>query len=411
MGSKGGSSAPAERALTSQELELLESQRVNLDQATEVAAKQYNLSNEDREYVAQIYRGDLDPRDPKVVAEVQNRMKNLQPPTREEFTRMKETTTYDYGMSGGSETTTRQDIFDSDSYEEALKKFQTQKDEIVRQVSSDLGTKGVDELLFEAVTNSKTEAASLLNQWKDTAIKLGDTYTSQLSGISDRFKTTLQTASDNMGTADTDLYAAAKGQNLAGISQAYAEAQKQAEGALARRGLSGSGIQAGVTGTLYGQEAQQKAQALGQSYQQAIGLSDQRRQSQIGIAGQIAQSDTATAGSIYQTGLGTQTSILQNSLANQQQNIANLQLASGVSQGIFGQSANYLNQAGATANQTASIAGNTASAYGQMDNQYQMNLQNNQAAEGDLLGSALSAGIGAYTGGIGTGASAALFKK
>ena len=57
MGSKG-SSAPAQRALTQEELELLDSQRVSLDQATDVASKQYNLSNEDREYVAQIYRGD-----------------------------------------------------------------------------------------------------------------------------------------------------------------------------------------------------------------------------------------------------------------------------------------------------------------------------------------------------------------
>ena len=411
MGSKGGSSAPEQRALTQQELDLLDSQRVNLDQATEVASKQYNLSNEDREYVAQVYRGDLDPSDPKVVAEVQKRMSNLKPPTREEWTKQRTTTSYGnggdiYGSdSEDSRTiTTTEDIFDEKGYEDAVKAFNDQKETLVRQVSGDLGGKGVDELLFEAVTSSKTEAAKLLGDWKNKAIELGDTYTSQLTGISDKFKNTLQTKSDAMGTADTDMYARTKGENLAGISQAYAEARRQAEGGLARRGLSGSGVAEQGISNLYGQEAQQKAQALGQSYNQAIALSDQRRTQQMGIAGQIAQSGTATAGSIYQTGLGTQTSILQNNLANQQQNIANLQLASGVSQGIFGQSANMLAGAGSTANQTASIAGTTASAYGQMDNQYQMNMQNNAANDsGGLMGAALSAGVGAMTGGIGTG--------
>ena len=410
MGSKG-SSAPAQRALTQEELELLDSQRVSLDQATEVASKQYNLSNEDREYVAQIYRGDLDPSDPKVVAEVQKRMGNLKPPTKEEWTKQKTTTSSQNGIFDNViNAVATKDTFDEKGYEDAVKAFNDQKETLVRQVSGDLGGKGVDELLFEAVTNSKTEAAKLLGDWQNKAIELGDTYTSQLTGISDKFKNTLQTKSDAMGTADADIYASTKGENLAGISQAYAEARRQAESGLARRGLAGSGVAEQGISNLYGQEAQQKAQALGQSYSQAIALSDQRRTQQMGIAGQIAQSGTATAGSIYQTGLGTQTSILQNNLANQQQNIANLQLASGVSQGIFGQSANMLAGAGSTANQTASIAGSTASAYGQMDNQYQMNMQNNAASDsGGLMGAALSAGVGAMSGGIGTGIATSMF--
>ena len=409
MGSKG-SSAPTQRALTPTELDLLDSQANSLDQATEVAAKQYNLSNEDREYVAQIYRGDLDPTDPRVIKEVQKRMSNIKAPTKEEWTTQKTTTSY-YD-DGGGKTTTTTDIFDDKGYEEAVATFERDKEALVRKVSGDLGGKGVDELLFEAVTTSKSEAGKLLDGWKAKAVEMGDTYTSSLSGISDKFKNTLQTASDNLGTADSDIYSATKGQNLAGISQAYAEAQKQAEGSLARRGLTGSGVQAGVIGSLSGAEAQQKAQALGQSYQQAIGLSDQRRQQQMGIAGQIAQTGTATAGTQYQVGLGTQTSILQNSLANQQQNIANLQLSSGVSQGVFGQSANMLAGAGSTANTTAGVAGSTASAYGQMDNQYQL-AANAEAAKGSfgeqLIGSAVSAGVGGLAAGYGGAAGKAAF--
>lgn len=395
MGSKGGGSAPAQRALTQQELDLLDTQRYSLEQATEVAAKQFNLSNEDREYVGRIYRGDLNPDDPRVQAEVVRRLEATPRPTQEQFKHS--------GFFGI-------DMPDVESYEKAVKEWEDNKEALIRKVSQELGTKGVDELLFEAIKESKGESARLLNEWEAKATELGKTYTDTLTGISDKFRTTLETKSAELGTADTDIYSRTKAQNLAGISQAYAEARKQAEGDLARRGLAGSGVQAGVTSSLLGQEAQMKGQAFGQAYEQAVGMSDARRMQQVGIAGQVAQADTATAGSIYQTGMGLATSNLQNRLANQQQYMANLQMGSGISQGIYGLSQNYLSGAGSTATQVASIAGSTASAYGQMDNQYQMQ-RNEMANEGGLFGSIVSGGIGAMTGGIGTGMGAALAKK
>jgi len=435
---KSGSSAPAARALTKQELDLLESQKGSLDQATEVAAKQYNLSNEDREYVAQIYRGDLDPKDPRVKEEVAKRMSELKPPSREDYiTYLEETST---GVSAtpktqallggaveadGATTTTTKKVFNEQEYQDAVKEFNTNRDKLVREVSSDLGTAGVDELLFKAVTGSETEAGKLLSGWETSARELGTAYTDTLTGLSDAFKTSITTAAETytgeleqakgaLGTADTDILGQQRGQSLAGISQSYQEAQKQLLAQTSQRGLAGSGIEAGALTSLLGQEAQQKAGALGQSYNQAIALSDQRRQQQLGIAGQqygvsgqlasqLQQTGAQTGGGVYQTGLGTETSVLQNQLASQQQNLANLQLASGVSQGIFGQSQNYLQQAGATAGQAASTAGSTAVGLGANAVSYANAQAQAQASQGDLFGSILSAGVGAYTGGIGTG--------
>lgn len=366
-----GSSAPTERPLSVEELRLYETQAKSLEQATRVAAEQFNLSKEDREYVANIYRGDVDPNDPAVKAEVARRLKETPPPVKKPS----------------------QSAAD---YANTLAAWTAERDAIVRQVSSDLGGKGVDELLFEGVKQAGGKAGELLSQWQAKSQELGDEYASTLSGLSDSFKNTLTATSEKLGTADQDILSNVTGQNLAGISQSYQEALKQAQGALSRRGLAGSGVEAGVIGSLSGQQAMAQAGALSQSYQQAIALSDQRRQQQMGIAGQIMQTGASTAGQIYQTQAGIAGQSMQNQLNLQQQNLANLQMASGVSQGVFGMSQNYLAGAGQTANQSASTAGQTAGQIGQTNMQYaQMKAEESGSVFGALTSGAFGLGTAA----------------
>ena len=402
MGSKG-SSAPAARELTQTELDLLKQQEDSLKQASDVAAKQYNLSVEDREYVAQIYRGDLDPNSEEVQTELAKRMADTPKPTREEYRKYM---AIPGGKGGAATDEVDTGLLDKEAYEDAMDKWEIQKETLTASLSSSMGTKGVDELLFEGIVSSESRAGELLNTWKDKSSELGGDYVKNLTGISDSFKNTLQTSSDKMGTADTDIYAQTKATNLAGISQAYQDASKEAMGQLSRRGLAGSGVEANVIGNIASGQAGESAAALAGSYQQAIGLSDQRRNQQMGISGQIAQTSQASAQNAYGIQSGLEGQYMQNEINLQQQGLSNLQMGAGVAGGTFVQSQNYLNQSGQTANQTASIAGSTASAYGQMDNAYQMKqneLNSGPSGLESLAGSALSAGVGAYTGGIGTG--------
>ena len=343
----------------------------------------------------------------------------------------------------------------------------------------------------------------------------------QQQGYQDAFDRVSQIASTRMGQVDQDILAQQRGQQLAGISQSYKETQDQLLSVMGRRGLAGTGVEAGVLTQLGQSQAQAQAQALSNSYNQAIGLSDQRRlqqvglqqnvseqginvaglgygqqlstsQSGVGIAGtelgtrmdaagnimsnnalnastqlsarqdaasqamnqgmtaQLNQLDSsmqvannslnvgatdatsranigfqgATTGlgalsagvsNIYQgnlansqtmAGLGSQAAqgfmsagnqaamtsygnnmnnlgmtqselndlnrtLLQGNQALTQQNIANYQLASGVSQGIYGGASNMLANAGQTANQSAQIAGNTATSIGSNDVSWQ----------------------------------------
>ena len=371
MGSKGGTSVE-QRPLTAEELKLFEAQTESLDMATDIASKQFNLSKEDRAYFDKIYRGEADPNSPEVQKEVANRLKNTPKPTLEQYTEYVKTANeaqlnmyvlkelrpkyigYDVGdISESAEAkdpkfrdevarkygiSTDGKKVDRESYEKAMTEWEETKNSIVKTVSQELGTKGVDEILFDAIKQSPTVMGEAFSNWETQARQLGKEYTDTLGNIG-----------KSMGTADADIYAQTKGQNLAGISQAYQEAQKQALGTLSRRGLAGSGVEAGVIGTLAGQQAQQSGIAMSKSYMDAIGLSDARRQQQLGISGQL-----------YQTNLNTETSVLQNTLNAQQQNIANLAQASGISQGVYTGAQNYLQQAGSTANQSASVAGQTA---------------------------------------------------
>lgn len=354
---KGSSASPAERPLSQQELDLISTQEDALKQSMDVYTKQFNLSETDRAYFDKIYRGDLDPNDPRVKDEVAKRLQDTPKPTLAEYQKIvKETSTDEYGNSTSTETTK----LDQEAYDIAMKKWDDDKAKIVSAVSSDLGGKGVDEALFESVMASDTKIQTAFADWQSKAQTLGTKYTDSLTGISKDFTSKLTAASEAMGTANADIYAQTKGQNLAGISQSYAEARKQLEGTLAQRGMSDSGVGIGALSTSYNQEAMAKANALSTSYQQAIQQSDIQRQNQLGIAGQLYNTGNQTAQTAYGVQSGLDTASLQNTLNANQQNIANLTSMSGVSQGVYGGASNYLNQSGQTANQVASTAGSTA---------------------------------------------------
>lgn len=395
-GSKG--SSYSERPLTEEEKGLYSQQTKSLEEATEIAAEQFNLSREDRDYISRIYRGDLDPNDPRVIQEVQNRLANTPPPVEPDRNdnAFYIITTDD---SGGRSKTIRefnQKAYDSAmrDYRESLSEHNTLKESITRRVASDLGGDSIDKLLFDAVKESGGKAAQAISSWETEAKRLGSEYTNTLTGISDSFKQQLTGASQKMGTADTDIYSQTKAQNLAGISQSYQEALKQAQGALSRRGLAGSGIEAGVISSLTGQAAMAQSGAMSQSYQQAIALSDQRRQQQLGIAGQVAQLGQSTAGQVYGIQSGLSNQFNQANLNAQQQQLANYQMASGVSQGVFGMSQNYLAQAGGTSQGNAQIAGQSAGTLGGLQMQYYNSQQEVAGAQAGAITSGIT-GMGA----------------
>jgi hypothetical protein len=312
-------------------------------------------------------------------------------------------------------------------------------------LASDYGRK-LDKVTSEYKTDA-TAATSKYGDYTKTAIDSFDTKTGRYQTA---FEQVSQQASSRLGTADSDILSQQRGQQLAGISQSYQEAQKQLLGTLSRRGLSDSGIEAQGLVNMSEQEAMAKAGALNQSYMQAIGLSDQRRlqqvglqqgvtsqgvgiasellgqqqqysanqmQGDLGVVGTTAQLGSAAAQGQYSSGVAAQQAAYQASMQNAainrdlaaqeaqsmyqgvtsgvQQNIANLQLASGVSQGVYGGASNMLAAGGATSNQSASIAGSTMTSIGANDVAYQKAQMEQNAAlmtgVGQLAGSAMGA--------------------
>ena len=256
-----------------------------------------------------------------------------------------------------------------------------------------------------------------------------------------------------LGKVSEDILAQQRGQTLAGISSSYKQASEQLMGQLSQRGLAGTGVEASALTNIYAQQAQAQAQALNQSYNQAIALSDQRRLQQLGIAGDVAQQGIGVAGQLLsqqqqygatglqaglavaqqQASLGTQaaqgvyqagvtsaqagyqaamnvaqqqqqlasaqaSTIYGATTAANQQQIANLQLGSGVSQGVFGQSQNYLTGAGQISNTSAQIAGSTAGQIGSSQVAYQQVQAQAGAGIGSLIGTLGGAYLGSPTG-------------
>ena len=430
MGSKG-SSTPPEREPTAQELELLEAQSTSLEQAMKVAADQYNLSSSDRDYFDKIYRGALDKDDPKVLAEVQKRMQDIPPPNRSSF---KSDSDFERAKVNYN---SQKEVFAN------IAKFELGSGVSVDTLLFD-AIKAASPETQKLMNTWESSARELGNDFINDMTGMSDTFKQQLTTANDEFvagtrsststmtkslgdyqsgyEASVNKAMGNMGTADSDILAQTTGQNLAGIASSFKQSQDQLMSAMGRRGLAGSGVEAQALGGLAGQMGNTQAGALNQSYMQAIQQSDARRQQQLGMAGQLAATgqQTATnigqaqsnmygavgtaqqslAGQMFNTGsqmsnqaYGIQSQlsgqVLNQNIAAQQQNIANLQAGSGVSQGIYAGASNMLAGAGQTAGNNAQIAGTTATNIGATDAQYKTTMAQAAAEqEGAALGAA-----------------------
>jgi len=339
-----------QRELSPQELELLSSQKDQLDQLVNIAQEQFDISKEDRETYERVFRDAASP-------EAQEKIKDLQ----EIMT----------GTRPKGDVTTDMLLRDVLVGSTGEMKKATEQFVVQQQKTFD---------------NYKGELTGLSREFADT-----------IKGINTDYQTELQTAKENMGTIDADILSRETGAMTGGISSAYQELRNQQTADLARRGLAGSGAEVNVLNQTYQAEARDKASALTASRMSALGLSDQRRMQQMGIAGQQAQFGSQTAGQLFgtQSGVagqlyGQQAQLNQSgygmNMAAYQQGIGNLQALNAASQGIYVGAGNYLGQASSSAAQGAQIAGTSAYQQGQLNNQYEQMQLESQASAGAGIG-------------------------
>jgi len=358
-----GSSNTDTRDISYEERRMLDSQRKSIEQMTKLAEKSDKISDEDRQYFKDVFQGrisgvDVDMELVKKIASSDTDMQN------------------------------------------ALGKW-----------SSDTATLNKD-------YGSKIEGLS--DDYIKGIEESGTSYRDNLQAESDKIKTLSEETQANMGRADEDIYSRVKGQNLAGISTATQDAQKNVMSSLASRGLAGSGVEANALTQVGIQGSNLQAGALSQSYGQAIGMSDNRRlqnlntqlnssasvgQMQQGIYGSsmndlgaIANSGINVAGTQY--GMNSQFNSQQ--LSNQgmanQQNLANLQMGSGVGRGIYQGASNYSGQALSGYGQAGSQAGQQGQYLGQAQMQFNAQQDAADAAIYQGIGSMVGLGVGAYAG-------------
>lgn len=368
MGGGKGSSSASQRPVTQQELDLWTAQKENLDSLTKIAEEQYNLSVEDRNYYEKVFREGTDTEAKTALAKLQSQItgKEVSP-------------------------------------------------ESIKSVN-------IDSLLRDTILNSTPEfkdAASKVIQGQESLTKqygsdvtgLSKAFTDSIQGFTNKYSQELQTTKEQMGTANADVLARQTGTTMAGISSGYQEARKQLESTLARKGLAGSGVEANILSSNYEQEAMAKASAGVGAYNTAIQQSDALRLQQAQLGGQQYQAGIAGATTGYQASLGatqniygvTSASDLQNynlSNAATLQGIAGLTQVAQAGQGVYGQSANYLQGASSSAASAASTAGSSAVGLANVNANYatQMQQANAQSAAGigSLVGTLGAAGIGAY---------------
>lgn len=365
---KGGGSSSEQRPVTQQELDLWESQKTNLDSLTKIAEEQYNLSEEDRNYYEKVFREGTDTEAKTALAKLQSQITG-----------------------------------------------KTVSPESIKSVN-------IDSLLRDTILNSTPEfkdAASKVIQGQETLTKqyganvtgLSKSFTDSIQGFTDKYSQELQTTKEQMGTANADVLARQTGASMAGISSGYQEARKQLESTLARKGLAGSGVEANILSQNYQQEAMNKASAGVGAYNTAIQQSDALRLQQAQLGGQQYQAGIAGATTGYQANLGatqnvygvTSASDLQNYNLNNAatlQGIAGLTQVAQAGQGVYAQSANYLQGASSSAASAASTAGSSATGLANVNANYATQMQQaaatSSAGVGQLVGTLGAAGIGAY---------------
>lgn len=359
MGKSSGSST---RAVTAEEKALWDSQKTNLDSLTKIAEEQYNISEEERSYYEQVFREGTDTEAKTALA------------------KLKSTIT-------GTEVS-------ADS---------------IKDVS-------IDSLLRDTILTATPEFAESANKFIASQEELTKNYGAEVTGLSSAFSKSiegftnkysneLQNISDTMGTANKDILATQTGTSMAGISSGYAEARKQLESTLARKGLAGSGVEANILSQNYQQEAMNKASAGVSAYNTAVAQSDAQRTAQAQILGQQYQTNTSGLGTAYNANLGATQNVYGVTSANDLQNYnvsnaATLQGISGLTQiaqagtGVYSGAANYLQGASATAGQAASTAGSSATGLANVNQAY---YDTNTKADS-------SAGIGSLVGVLGSAA-------
>ena len=366
---KGSSSGSSTRPVTQQEKDLWTAQKTNLDSLTKIAEEQYNLSEEDRAYYEKTFREGTDTEAKTALAKLQSQ------------------------ITGN-----------------------TVSPESIESVN-------IDSLLRDTILNATPEfkdAASKVIQSQETLTKqygadvtgLSKAFTDSIQGFTDKYSQELQTTKEQMGTANADVLARQTGTTMAGISSGYQEARKQLESTLARKGLAGSGVEADILSSNYQQEAMDKASAGVSAYNTAIQQSDALRLQQAQLGGQQYQAGIAGATTGYQANLGatqnvygvTSASDLQNynlSNAATLQGIAGLTQVAQAGQGVYGQSANYLQGASSSAASAASTAGSSATGLANVNANYatQMQQANAQSSSGigSLIGTLGAAGITKYS--------------
>ena len=366
MGKSGGSSS--ERPVTQQELDLWESQKTNLDSLTKIAEEQYNLSEEDRNYYEKVFREGTDTEAKTALA------------------KLKSTIT-------GTEVS-------ADS---------------IKDVS-------IDSLLRDTILTATPEFAESANKFIASQEALTKNYGAEVTGLSSAFSKSiegftnkysneLQNISDTMGTANKDILATQTGTSMAGISSGYAEARKQLESTLARKGLAGSGVEANILSQNYQQEAMNKASAGVSAYNTAVAQSDAQRTAQAQILGQQYQTNTSGLGTAYNANLGatqnvygvTSASDLQNynlSNAATLQGIAGLTQIAQAGTGVYSGAANYLQGASSSAANAAQTATSAATNVGNTNSNYALGMANvasaNRGQNMELVGTLAGAGAGIY---------------
>ncbi len=366
MGGKSGSSGNAQREVTQQEKDLWSAQEASIESLTKIGEEQYNISVEDRDYYEKIFREGTDTEAKTALAKLQSTIT-------------------------GTEVS-------ADS---------------IKDVS-------IDSLLRDTILTATPEFAESASKLISSQEELTKNYGAEVTGLSSAFSKSiegftnkysdeLQNISDTMGTANKDILATQTGASMAGISSGYAEARKQLESTLARKGLTGSGVEANILSQNYQQEAMNKASAGVSAYNTAVTQSDAQRTAQAQILGQQYQTNTSGLGTAYNANIGTTQNVYGVTSANDLQNYnvsnaATLQGIAGLTQvaqagtGVYAGAANYLQGASASAGQAASTATSAATSLASTNSQYATGMANvasaNRGQNMELLGTLAGAGIG-----------------
>lgn len=284
--------------------------------------------------------------------------------------------------------------------------------------AADLADKSLEDIIRESMLQapaSFTRQAEdyvaktdrLATEFKaDTAFNTGK-LVSSLESAGYKYQTQLGDTAKKLGTIDEDILARETGAATAGISSAFAEGQKGLEENLARRGLSGSGLDAQATAQLSQQESLAKFGALSQARTQARGLSDQLRMQQLGLQSQQYQVGQQTAqgiygaqqqgaGTIYQTGANQAGGVLQARTAGTQQGLGSLGQAYGMGQQAFGQGAGLLAQGAGGFSQAGSGFGGIAGTQAAQSTAQHQAVTQAASSRNAAVGSIIGTGIGIY---------------